>query len=60
MAEHYSLFYAFHFYFFGVVAIAAAITFVTRKSPVSAALWLVVTMFSLAAEYILLDAQFIN
>src|SRR5512141_643856 len=60
MPEHYSLFYTFHFYFFGVVAIAAAIAFVTRKSPVSAALWLVVTMFSLAAEYVLLDAQFIG
>src|SRR5512141_178618 len=60
MPEHYSLFYTFHFYFFGVVAISAAIAFVTRKSPVSAALWLVVTMFSLAAEYILLAAQFIG
>ena len=55
-----SLFYLFHFYFFGVVAVAAAIAFVTRKSPVSAALWLVTTMFSLAAMYILLDAHFIG
>ena len=39
-----SLFYTFHFYLFGVIAIAAAITFVTRKSPVAAALWLVVVM----------------
>ena len=60
MPEHYPLFYTFHFYFFGVVAIASAIAFVTRKSPVAAALWLVNTMFSLAAEYILLDAQFIG
>src|SRR5215212_4102968 len=60
MQEHYPLFYTFHFYFFGVVAIASAIAFVTRKSPVAAALWLVNTMFSLAAEYILLDAQFIG
>ncbi|CAA9359564.1 MAG: NADH-ubiquinone oxidoreductase chain J [uncultured Gemmatimonadaceae bacterium] len=55
-----SLFYQFHFYFFGIVAIAAAITFVTRKSPVSAALWLVVVMFALAAEYVLLGAHFIG
>jgi NADH-quinone oxidoreductase subunit J len=60
MGEHYSLFYMFHFYFFGVVAIASALAFVTRKSPVTAALWLVNTMFSLAAEYVLLDAQFIG
>jgi NADH-quinone oxidoreductase subunit J len=58
--EHYPLFYTFHFYLFGVIAIASAIAFVTRKSPVAAALWLVNTMFSLAAEYVLLDAQFIG
>ena len=58
--EHFPLFYTFHFYFFGVVAIASALAFVTRKSPVAAALWLVNTMFSLAAIYILLDAQFIG
>jgi NADH-quinone oxidoreductase subunit J len=60
MPEQYPLFYTFHFYFFGVFAIASAIAFVTRKSPVAAALWLVNTMFALAAEYILLDAQFIG
>src|SRR3954462_4260747 len=54
------LFYVFHFYFFGIVAIASAIAFVTRKSPVAAALWLVNTMFCLAALYVLLDAQFIG
>src|SRR5919197_2644988 len=56
----YPLFFQFHFYLFGLIAIAAAITFVTRKSPVAAALWLVNTMFCLAALYILLDAQFIG
>jgi NADH-quinone oxidoreductase subunit J len=55
-----SLFYTFHFYLFGVIALAAALTFVTRKSPVAAAMWLVVTMFALAAIYIMLDAQFIG
>ena len=56
----YPLFFQFHFYLFGLIAIAAAITFVTRKSPVAAALWLVVTMFCLAALFIMLDAQFIG
>ncbi|MDP9204184.1 MAG: NADH-quinone oxidoreductase subunit J [Gemmatimonadota bacterium] len=60
MDPHYSLFYVFHFYLFGVIALASAVTFVTRKSPVTAALWLVNTMFSLAALYVMLDAQFIG
>jgi NADH-quinone oxidoreductase subunit J len=60
MDPHYSLFYVFHFYLFGVIALASAITFVTRKSPVTAALWLVNTMFSLAALFVMLDAQFIG
>src|SRR3954463_15334493 len=54
------LFYTFNFYVFGIVAIIAALLFVTRKSPVAAALWLVTTMFSLAALYIMMDAQFIG
>ncbi len=55
-----SLFYTFHFYLFGIIAMASAVLFVTRKSPVSAALWLVSTMFSLAALFVMLDAQFIG
>jgi NADH-quinone oxidoreductase subunit J len=55
-----SLFYTFHFYLFGIIAVVSAILFVTRKSPVAAALWLVTTMFSLAALYVMLDAQFIG
>ncbi len=39
---------------------SSAVAFVTRKSPVAAALWLVNTMFCLAALYVLLDAQFIG
>lgn len=54
------LFYTFHFYLFGIVAVLAALLFVTRKSPVAAAMWLVTTMFSLAAMYVLLDAPFIG
>ncbi|MBA3671684.1 MAG: NADH-quinone oxidoreductase subunit J [Gemmatimonadaceae bacterium] len=54
------LFYVFHFYFFGIVAVVSALAFVTRQSPVAAALWLVNTMFSLAAMYVLLDAHFLG
>ena len=54
------LFFTFHFYLFGIIAIVSALLFVTRKSPVAAALWLVNTMFSLAALYVMLDAQFIG
>jgi NADH-quinone oxidoreductase subunit J len=54
------LFFTFHFYLFGLIAIVSALLFVTRKSPVAAALWLVNTMFCLAVLFILLDAQFIG
>jgi len=54
------LFYTFHFYLFGIIAVVSALLFVTRKSPVAAALWLVTTMFSLAALFVMLDAQFIG
>jgi NADH-quinone oxidoreductase subunit J len=54
------LFYGFHFYLFGFIAIVSALVFVTRRSPVAAAMWLVVVMFCLAALYVLLDAQFIG
>src|SRR3954447_18637934 len=54
------LFYVFHFYLFGLISLISAVAFVTRKSPVSAAMWLVCTMFSLAAMYVMLDAQFIG
>jgi NADH-quinone oxidoreductase subunit J len=54
------LFYSFHFYLFGILAIISAIAFVTRRSPVAAALWLVNTMFCLAALYVMMDAQFIG
>jgi NADH-quinone oxidoreductase subunit J len=55
-----NFFYQFHFYLFGLFAIAAAIAFVTRKSAVAAALWLVVVMFCLAALYVMLGAHFIG
>ena len=55
-----NFFYEFHFYLFGILALASAIVFVTRKSPVAAALWLVQTMFSLAVLYVMLEAHFIG
>jgi NADH-quinone oxidoreductase subunit J len=55
-----SLLYQFHFYLFGLIAVASALLFVTRKNPVSAALWLVNTMFALAGLYVMLDAQFVG
>src|ERR671918_2794218 len=54
-----NFFYQVVFYLFGLIALASAIAFVTRKSPVAAALWLVNVMFSLAALFVLLDAHFI-
>ena len=47
------------FWFFAGVAILSAALCILQRNPVSAALWLVSTMFSLAAIYVLLDAQFI-
>ncbi|MGH7673416.1 MAG: NADH-quinone oxidoreductase subunit J family protein [Gemmatimonadales bacterium] len=47
------------FWIFGVVAMASGLLCITRKSPVASALWLVVTLFALAAMYVLLDAQFL-
>src|SRR5919197_4538647 len=47
------------FYLFATAAVAAACLCILQRNPVSAAMWLVVTMFSLAAIYVLLDAQFI-
>jgi NADH-quinone oxidoreductase subunit J len=47
------------FWIFGVIAMGSALLCITRKNPVSSALWLVVTLFALAALFVLLDAQFI-
>ena len=60
MHENLPLFYTFNFYVFGIIAIVSALLFVTRKSPVAAAMWLVTAMFALAALYVMLDAQFIG
>ena len=55
-----SLVYQFHFYLFGLIAVASALLFVTRRSPVAAALWLVSVMFCLAALYVMMNAQFVG
>jgi NADH-quinone oxidoreductase subunit J len=55
-----NFFYQLHFYLFGLIAIASALAFVTRKGPVAAALWLIQTMFALAALYVMMDAHFIG
>src|SRR5437773_12245568 len=47
------------FYLFATLAVVSACLCILQRNPVSAALWLVSTMFSLAAIYVLLDAQFI-
>ncbi len=60
MNGYYGLFYQFHFYLFGTLAVVCALAFVTRKSPVAAVLWLVGAMAALAALYVMLDAQFIG
>ena len=47
------------FYFFAAVAVLSALLCILQRNPVSAALWLVSTMFCLAAIYVLLNAPFI-
>ena len=47
------------FYIFAAAAVLSATLCILQKSPMAAALWLVSTMFSLAAIYVLLNAQFI-
>ena len=44
---------------FAGLAIVSATACVTRRNAVASALWLVVTLFSLAALFVLLDAQFL-
>src|SRR5215204_2425485 len=47
------------FYIFAAIAVISAMLCILQRSPMASALWLVSTMFSLAAIYVLLDAQFI-
>src|SRR3989475_8043066 len=47
------------FWAFAGLALVSALCCITRRNAVASALWLVVTLFSLAALFVLLDAQFI-
>src|SRR5215207_2334446 len=47
------------FYIFAAAAVVSATLCILQRSPMASALWLVSTMFSLAAIYVLLNAQFI-
>jgi NADH-quinone oxidoreductase subunit J len=47
------------FYFFSALAVASGIMVITRRNPVSAALFLVLCFFALAGIYVLLDAFFL-
>jgi len=56
----YGFVYEFLFYLFGLIAVASAAIFVTRRNAVAAALWLVNVMFCLSALFIMMDAQFVG
>lgn len=47
------------FYLFGALAVASSVMMVTRKNPVYAAMYLVVTLFAVAAIFVLLQAHFL-
>ena len=48
------------FYFLAAIAILSAMMMVSRRNPVSSALWLIGVFFALAAIYTLLGAYFIG
>jgi len=48
------------FWVFSAIAVVSALLCVTRRNPIASALWLVLTMFSLAGIFVLLDAHFIG
>jgi NADH-quinone oxidoreductase subunit J len=48
------------FWVFAGLAIAGGVMCMTRRNPVNSALWLVVTLFALAALFVMLDAQFLG
>ncbi len=48
------------FFIFAVLAIASAVLMVAHKNPVYSAIFLIVTFFSIAGFFFLLDAQFLG
>ncbi len=49
----------FLFYAFSIIALASAVGVILHRNPVYSALMLIMTLFSLAGLYVLLDAPFI-
>ena len=47
------------FYFLAFVSIFAALLVVTAKNPIHSVLFLIVTFFAIAGQYIILNAQFL-
>ena len=47
------------FYVFGFIAIITAILVIVQKNPIYSALFLIVTLFSMAVLFLLLNAQFV-
>jgi NADH-quinone oxidoreductase subunit J len=47
------------FYILAIAGVVSAIMVVTRPNPMHSALWLLVTFFSLAGIYLLLNAEFV-
>ncbi|MBN8704040.1 MAG: NADH-quinone oxidoreductase subunit J [Bacteroidetes bacterium] len=47
------------FYFLSFVAVFSALLVITSKNPIYSVLYLVVTFFSIAGHYVLLNAQFL-
>ena len=52
-------FFAFVFYLFAAILVFAALRVVTTKNPVHSALWLVLSFFTAAAIWMLLQAEFL-
>ena len=44
---------------FAILAVGSAITMITRRSPVTSALYLIVNFFSISAIYLMLRSQFV-
>ncbi|MGH7567952.1 MAG: NADH-quinone oxidoreductase subunit J family protein [Gemmatimonadales bacterium] len=47
------------FWVFSGIAVVGAVLCITQRNPVKSALWLVLTLFAIAALFVLLEAQFI-
>jgi NADH-quinone oxidoreductase subunit J len=52
-------FQQFVFYFFAIIMVAAAVRMITVRNPVHAALYLVLTFFTSAALWMLMEAEFL-